>query len=270
MRVFRAAFVACAVVFTASLLLARVHPFGDASLYGSRTAHRLILEGSSIPPDVRGILVTKCADCHSSQVRLPLYDHVAGRFAPASWLMERDIVEARRHLNLSLWDTYSADEQQSLKGMIVQEVKARDMPPLQYRLTHLHAGITNADIVVLTRWTRARPLFDDGSTERAADKSDATRGAAVFEKRCTGCHSLEQNREGPKLGGVFGRTSGEAPGYAYSPALKKAHIVWNEASLDRWLADPDAFVPGNNMDFQLVNPQERRDLIRFLKEGAGK
>lgn len=270
MRMVRAIFAGFAITLSASLLLARVHPFGDADLHASRIGRRAIAETSSIPLNVRGILATKCADCHSSQVRLPLYDQFAARLAPASWLIERDIVEGRKRLNFSAWDTYSADQQQTLKSMIVQEVRTRHMPPLQYRLVHLDSHITDADLVVLTRWTRATPLFEEGSSERAAGTGDAARGAAIFEKRCTGCHSLDQNREGPKLGGVFGRTSGEAQGYDYSAALKKAHIVWNETSLEQWLADPDKFVSGNNMDFQLVNPQERRDVIQFFKAGAGK
>lgn len=96
------------------------------------------------------------------------------------------------------------------------------------------------------------------------------RGKDLFERRCTGCHSLTENREGPRLQGVYGRTSGEMAGFAYSAALKKAHIVWNEESLQQWLADPDTLVPDNNMGFQVPKPQERRDIIAFLKESAGK
>ena len=80
---------------------------------------------------------------------------------------------------------------------------------------------------------------------------------------------MEANREGPRLRGVFGRTSGTVPGFAYSPTLIKAHIVWNDASLDQWLTDPDILVPGNNMDFFVTKAQERRDLIRFLKQSSG-
>jgi cytochrome c len=69
---------------------------------------------------------------------------------------------------------------------------------------------------------------------------------------------------------VFGRISGTVAGFDYSPALKQAHIVWDDKTLDRWLADPDAFVPGNNMDFHVASPTERQDLIRFLRESAGK
>ena len=49
----------------------------------------------------------------------------------------------------------------------------------------------------------------------------------------------------------------------------KSQITWNEQTLEKWLTDPDAYVVGNNMGFHVANPQERRDLIRYLKEGTG-
>jgi cytochrome c len=96
----------------------------------------------------------------------------------------------------------------------------------------------------------------------------AANGQRLFERRCTGCHSLDSNREAPKLGGVFGRTSGQVPNYPYSSALKNAHIIWDEHTLDRWLTDPDGFVSGNNMDFRVPKPQERQDIIQFLKRSS--
>ncbi len=95
-------------------------------------------------------------------------------------------------------------------------------------------------------------------------------GKQVFEKRCTGCHAMEENREGPRLQGVFGRTSGTVAGFAYSPALIQARIVWDESTLEQWLTDPDTLVPGNNMGFHVAKPQERLDLIMYLKQASGK
>ena len=95
-------------------------------------------------------------------------------------------------------------------------------------------------------------------------------GKQVFEKRCTGCHAMEENREGPRLQGVFGRTSGTVAGFTYSSALIQARIVWNESTLEQWLTDPDTLVPGNNMDFHVAKPQERRELIMYLKQASGK
>jgi hypothetical protein len=70
---------------------------------------------------------------------------------------------------------------------------------------------------------------------------------------------------GTKIAGVYGRPSGEVAAFGYSSALKQAHIVWDDASLEQWLADPDALVPSNNMEFHIAKPQERRDLIVFSK-----
>jgi cytochrome c len=56
------------------------------------------------------------------------------------------------------------------------------------------------------------------------------------------------------------------PDYAYSPALKAAGIVWDETTLDRWLADPQAMVPGTKMTFSVDDAQDRADVIAFLKE----
>jgi cytochrome c len=250
----------------ASLLLARVHPFGDAGLYGSNASQPPNLEHASIAPQARDILVAKCADCHSAQTRSPFYGH----FAPLSWLVERDIVDARKAMNLSQWDTYSADQQQTFQAKIVQETKSHQMPLLQYRVIHWSASITPADIQALTQWAHNPATGAVASTVVAANNGDPVRGETVFEKRCTGCHALTQNHEGAMLQGVYGRTAGAVPGFPYSDALKKANIAWNDQSLEKWLTDPDAFLPGNNMDFLVAKPQERADIIAYFKRSAGK
>jgi cytochrome c2 len=116
----------------------------------------------------------------------------------------------------------------------------------------------------------AASVHEAEPTAQSADAGNPLRGKNLFERRCTGCHSLTENREGPRLQGVYGRTSGSVSGFAYSAALNKAHIVWNEASLEQWLADPDTFIPDNNMGFQVPKPQERRDIIEFLRESVAK
>jgi cytochrome c len=72
------------------------------------------------------------------------------------------------------------------------------------------------------------------------------------------------------LQGVYGRTSGTVVNFAYSSALKRAHVVWDETSLEKWLTDPDAFIAGNDMDFLVSKPRERRDLISYLKQSSGR
>jgi cytochrome c len=102
----------------------------------------------------------------------------------------------------------------------------------------------------------------------AAAAADAAHGAQVY-KTCALCHSFEKNGAGPKHAGVFGRTAGTVPDYRYSPALQKSGIVWNEQTLDKWLADPQALVPGTKMFFNLDSAQDRTDVIEFLKEKGG-
>jgi cytochrome c len=253
-----------AIAVAASLALARIHPFGDAGLYAAKSAETPILNQSQVPAEVHRILVEKCADCHSNQPRMPLY----GRLAPASWLMERDIVKARKALNLSRWDSYSADQQQAFAAKMAHEMKTQEMPPLQYRVIHWNARIAAADVRIFERWAHGTQATQVDATVTA--EGDPARGKALFEKRCTGCHALTQNREGPQLQGVYGRTSGTVQNFEYSAALKKAQIVWDEKSLEKWLTDPDSFVPGNDMDFLVSKPQERQDLIGYLKQCSGK
>jgi len=99
----------------------------------------------------------------------------------------------------------------------------------------------------------------------AAEPADALRGEAVFKRRCTGCHALDVDREGPRLRGVYGRKAASVAGFAYSGALKKSGVLWDDVALDRWLTDTDAAVPGNDMGFRLPKEQERADLIAYLK-----
>jgi cytochrome c len=94
---------------------------------------------------------------------------------------------------------------------------------------------------------------------------DATRGKTVYQL-CMACHSLDEDDVGPRHRGVVGRMAGAVPGYAYSPALKSSHIVWDRESLDRWLTNPQAFVPGAKMFFAIANPQDRADVIAYLSE----
>jgi cytochrome c len=96
-------------------------------------------------------------------------------------------------------------------------------------------------------------------------EDEADRGKQLFEKRCTGCHSLERNKEGPNLRGVYGRPAGTAPGFNYSTALKSSHFVWDEQRLEQWLTDTQSLVEDNNMDFHVPKAEERAEIIRYLK-----
>ena len=104
--------------------------------------------------------------------------------------------------------------------------------------------------------------------QQAAAAADAAHGAQVY-KTCALCHSFEKNGAGPKHAGVVGRTAGTLPDYRYSPALQKSGIVWSDATLDKWLADPQALVPGTKMFFNVDSAQDRADVIEYLKQKGG-
>ncbi|CAG9180904.1 c-type cytochrome [Cupriavidus pinatubonensis] len=94
-------------------------------------------------------------------------------------------------------------------------------------------------------------------------------GAAIYD-RCLACHAFSYDRTGPKHCGLFGRRAGSEPGFAYSDAMKQSKLVWNERTLDRFLADPLKVVPGTNMGYAGVkDDQERADLIAYLKQKSG-
>jgi len=97
----------------------------------------------------------------------------------------------------------------------------------------------------------------------AAGPGDAVRGKQLYQA-CTSCHSIDENDIGPRHRGVLGRAAGSLSDYAYSPALKASGVVWDAASLDRWLTNPQALVPGAKMFFSLPDPQSRADIIAFL------
>jgi len=99
---------------------------------------------------------------------------------------------------------------------------------------------------------------------------NADQGKTLFEKRCTGCHSLDQDKEGPRLRGVFGRKAGKIESFTYSDGLKGAQFNWDAALLDKWLTDTESVIPNNDMTFHVPNPQERADIIRFLESLSGK
>ena len=91
-------------------------------------------------------------------------------------------------------------------------------------------------------------------------------GEAVYE-RCLACHALAYDRTGPRHCGLFGRRAGSVKDFEYSEAMKRSKIVWNEETLDRFLASPLTAVPGTAMGYAgVVDSKERTDLIAYLKQ----
>jgi cytochrome c len=104
------------------------------------------------------------------------------------------------------------------------------------------------------------------AASRNAVPPDAARNGEAVYTRCAACHALAYDRTGPRHCGLFGRQAGSVPGFAYSAAMKKSKIVWNERTLDRFLASPVTVVPGTAMGYAgIADKKERADLIAYLK-----
>jgi cytochrome c len=104
---------------------------------------------------------------------------------------------------------------------------------------------------------------------------DTDAGQIAFNNACRTCHTPREgdNRLGPSLYGVIGRKAGSLPSYNnYSESMKKADIVWDKNNLDRFIANPDAVVPGNNMKPYggIASAEERAKIIAYLESAANK
>ena len=100
--------------------------------------------------------------------------------------------------------------------------------------------------------------------------ADPEKGKSVFEQ-CAACHSLGDpgDYDGPMLKGVIGRKAGSLEDYRYSAAMKRSDVTWDATTLDRYVTDPQALIPGNRMAFAGISDKaERDDLIAYLAVAA--
>ena len=108
-----------------------------------------------------------------------------------------------------------------------------------------------------------------GLEARAA--GDAARGAKVFQA-CLACHSAQpgEHLTGPSLAHIWNRKAGTVEDFLrYSDAMTKSGVVWDDASLDKWLANPQRFLPGTNMTFAgMQEAKDRQDVIAYLQSVA--
>jgi cytochrome c len=97
---------------------------------------------------------------------------------------------------------------------------------------------------------------------------------AAFNNSCRTCHSMKEgdNRLGPTLNGVIGRKAGTVGGFQFSSSMKGSGIVWDEATLDKFIANPEAVVHGNRMKpfGGIESAEQRSKIIAFLKSISGR
>ena len=114
--------------------------------------------------------------------------------------------------------------------------------------------------------TAATFLFTALLVTAARADGDAARGEARFQE-CAACHRLEAgvNEVGPSLHGIFMRKAGELADFRYSPAMKRGGITWTAETLDKYIADPQDFIPANRMPYAgMANAIDRADLVAYL------
>jgi hypothetical protein len=125
-----------------------IHPFVPTVNSGTNEA---IFGGAQIDPDTLGIVQRACQNCHSQNTEWPWYSHVA----PVSWLLARDVQQARSHMNLSRWQHYSTDERLQLLSAMGSAARSREMPPRRYLLVHPEARLSEREQQQIYRWTRS-------------------------------------------------------------------------------------------------------------------
>jgi cytochrome c len=114
------------------------------------------------------------------------------------------------------------------------------------------------------RWLAGAALLFVAFAPVALAAGDSARGRELYETRCIACHSIDADRVGPRHRGLIGRRAGSVAGFDYSPALRATELAWNDATLDRWLTDPEATIPGQKMNYRVADERDRADLIAYL------
>jgi len=134
-----------------------------------------------------------------------------------------------------------------------------------------HVGISSrrlapaALLLLATAATFAVGLARSGEIKIAPLNGDPARGETLYQG-CMDCHAIDKNDVGPKHRGVVGRPAGIIASYDYSKALKNSRLTWDEPTLDRWLTDPSALVPGTKMFFNVPSAKDSADIIAYLAQ----
>ena len=142
-----------------------IHPYGIPTSPGNG---QTIFQDAQIDPETLAIFQRACQNCHSEKTEWPWYGHVA----PVSWMLARDVQQARSHMNLSRWREYSIDDRLRLLSAIGSAVRNRAMPVQRYLLLHPEARLTDLERQQLYNWTRTeRRRLGINHAGLAADRS---------------------------------------------------------------------------------------------------
>ncbi len=111
-------------------------------------------------------------------------------------------------------------------------------------------------------------VAEEGASEETAPEQAAAPAVppAAFTQ-CQVCHQIApgQNGIGPSLAGIFGSEAGQVANFSYTQAMRSSGLTWDEATLDSYLANPSAVVPGTTMAVGSLSDEERAAIIDYLK-----
>jgi hypothetical protein len=122
-----------------------VHPFG--AVKQQHAPSQLATDAA-----VFALLERACLNCHSQQTQWPIYSYLP----PLSWAIEKDVADARQHMDFSRWNVYSADEKRDLLARIGSEVRTSQMPLPRYLLLHPEARLSKEERQVIYEWTKTQ------------------------------------------------------------------------------------------------------------------
>ena len=123
-------------------LLLQLVPYGR-----NHTTPPVVAEPNWDSPETRALAERACFDCHSNETVWPWYSHVA----PVSWLVQRDTMEGREHLNFSTWGRGGEEDGEEMAEVIAEG----EMPPAIYLVTHPEARLTAAEKQALMQGLQA-------------------------------------------------------------------------------------------------------------------
>lgn len=106
-----------------------------------------------VPENVKEIIKTSCADCHSNYTKYPWYSEIA----PVSWYLAQHVNEGKEHLNFSEWAAYNNDQRKHVLEDLEEELEEHEMPLKSYLLLHKEAEMTKEQYTVLLSWLKSIP-----------------------------------------------------------------------------------------------------------------
>lgn len=123
-----------------------VHPFGAVK----QDTRAPLLSSAAIDATNLDRIQRSCANCHSNKVEWPWYSYVA----PTSWLIEKDVTQARAHLNFSRWSEYTTQERIMLLSTVGAVLKTNAMPPQRYTVLHPESALSATERNALYEWAK--------------------------------------------------------------------------------------------------------------------